>query len=98
MARTSNRKTRRYASRNIEAVQNPKSGRLIEIASSFDQDWGSALEAYLEENFRKDAINTIMTNRHLIVHGRTSDITIARVDQYLSRIVEIADFLEGQCS
>lgn len=97
VARTSSPQTGRYASRKVEAVQNPKAGKLIEIAGSFDKDWGSALETYLEDNFRKDAVNSIMANRHLIAHGKDSDITLARVDQYLCRIVEIADFLEAQC-
>jgi hypothetical protein len=55
------------------------------------------LRTFLDGNFRKEAIDTIMTNRHQIAHGRYSGITLARVDQYLSRTVEVAEFIEGQC-
>jgi hypothetical protein len=91
------RQSVRFARRHIEKVQNPKAGKLIEIATSFDPIWGEGLQTYLDEDFRGDAINTIMQNRHLIAHGRNSDISIARVDQYLSRITEVAEFLEQQC-
>jgi hypothetical protein len=97
VVKTSSPQTARYAVRKIEEIQNPKASRLIEIARAFDKTWGANLEMFLEENFRKDAINTIMANRHLIAHGKDSDITIARVAQYLSRIVEVVDYLEQQC-
>ena len=94
---TSNPQTARYAQRQLQDVQNPRAARFTEIAGSFDATWATTLEVFLDDNFRKDAINSIMTNRHLIAHGKNSDITIARVDQYLARIVEVADFLEMQC-
>lgn len=95
--KTSSMQTSRFATRAIDNIQNPKAGRLVEIACSFDANWGKVLETYLEDNFRKEAINTIMSNRHLIAHGKNSDITVARVDQYLARIVEVAELLENQC-
>lgn len=95
--RTSSPQTRRYATHAIDDIQNPKADRLIKIAANFDKTWGNNLEVFLDAEFRKEAINTIMSNRHLIAHGKNSDITIARVDQYLSKIVELADFLEIQC-
>jgi hypothetical protein len=95
--KTSSPQTRRYATRTIDDIQNPKTDRLIRIATSFDKSWGNNLEIFLDVDFRKEAINTIMSNRHLIAHGKNSDITIARVDQYLAKIVELAEFLEAQC-
>lgn len=97
IAKTSSPQTARYATAQIDDVQNPKAARLVEIATAFDKGWGAALETFLEDNFRRDAVNTIMSNRHLIAHGQNSNITVARVDQYLSRIVEIVEFIEGQC-
>lgn len=87
----------RYASRHIESVQNPKAGKLIEIATAFDPLWGKSLEAFLDDQFRGDAINAVMTNRHLIAHGRNSSITLAQVELYLGKSVEVASFIEGQC-
>ena len=95
--RTSSSRTAQSARRHIEGVQNPKHSKLIEIAGYFDKSWATDLGTYLGENFRKEAIDAIMANRHQIVHGRNSGITLARVDQYLSRTVEFAEFIEGQC-
>lgn len=95
--KSSNPVVARFAVSSIERVQNPKAGRLVEVAGSFNLKWAQELEKFLEDNFRGDAVDSIMTNRHLIAHGKSSYITVASVDQYLSRIVEIATFLEKQC-
>ncbi len=55
------------------------------------------METFLADNGRKDAIDSIMSNRHLIAHGGNSGITLTRVNQYLDKCVEVIDFIETQC-
>lgn len=86
-----------YAKSQLESVQNPKTDRLVKIAGSFDKKWGKDLEGFLAQNFRQDAINAVMSNRHLIAHGRNCNITVAQVSLYLKKIEEVADFIEQQC-
>jgi hypothetical protein len=87
----------RYAKNQIDWVQNPNSEKLIAIARSFDDKWGRDLESYLAQEYRKDAVNSIISNRNLIAHGRDSDITVARISQYLDKVKEVAEFMEMQC-
>ena len=51
----------------------------------------------MEDNGRKDAIDSIMSNRHLIAHGKDSTISLVRVSEYLKKSVEVVEFLEHQC-
>ena len=90
------------ASRAVYSLSNiysPKASRFIEVARSFDQSWGRDLEAYLNDGNgeRKDAIDSIMNNRHLIAHGRSTSISVVRVRNYLGRAIEVIDFIEAQC-
>jgi RiboL-PSP-HEPN len=87
----------RYAKRQLDSIQNPRPARLVEMAAAFDPTWGRDLEAYLALEYRSDAINAIMSNRHLIAHGRNSNITVGQVSLYLSKIVEVAEYIEEQC-
>lgn len=87
----------RYAKRQLNNIQNPNASRLVEIAVAFDPAWGRDLEAYLVLEYRRDAINAIMSNRHLIAHGRNSNITVGEVSRYLLKIVEVAEYIEEQC-
>jgi hypothetical protein len=95
--KTADTKTARFSASQIDDIQNPRSSKLIEVAGLFDSGWGSDLENFIGQNFRKEAVNSIMSNRHLIAHGRDSQITLSQVDQYLLRIVEIAEHIEKQC-
>lgn len=87
----------RYTAKQLDGIQNPRPDRLIKLAASFDPTWGRALEQYLDQDFRSDAINSIMSHRHLIAHGRSSNITVGQIDQYLRKAIEVAEFMEVQC-
>lgn len=85
-----------YASSRLKQIQNPKPARLIEIATGFNKDWGVSLKTFLDLEGRKEAVNAVMDNRHLIAHGKNSDITVHRISKYFDRIVEVAEFIENQ--
>lgn len=101
-------RARRHASRDIasfvmqslDRIQSPKAQRFIDVAATFDKDWGQLLEDFLSEDdsHRKNAIDSIINNRHLIAHGRNASISVARVQEYLKASVEVIDFMEGQCA
>ena len=88
-----------YVVAQLERIQNPKAGKFIEVARAFDQRWAHNLEAFLDENDerRRNAIDSIMNNRNLIAHGRSSSVSVVRVREYFTSISEVVDYLESQC-
>lgn len=58
----------------------------------------SRLDVFLDQNGRRDAIDSAMANRHQIAHWGYSGITVARVRDYLDKSIEVIDFIENQCS
>lgn len=95
--RCSNKKVATYVQSSVTRFQNPKSKRFVEIARTFDKAWAEELEKYLASNGRKEAIDGLMSNRHLIAHGGDSGITVTRVSDYLKKAIEVIEFLEVQC-
>lgn len=93
----SNEQVANYVESALGRIQNPKSQKFLETARAFNRDWESSLSDYIEQNGRKDAIDSVMANRHLIAHGKDSGITLARLDQYFKKGVEVIDYIEGQC-
>jgi hypothetical protein len=59
-----------FASRSLRKIQNPKTSRFIEISAYFDKTWSERLSEFAGENGRREAIDSIMANRHLIAHGK----------------------------
>jgi hypothetical protein len=55
------------------------------------------LASFLALEGRREAIDAIMANRHLIAHGSNSGITLVRVKEYLSKSVQVIEFIEEQC-
>ena len=95
----SNPQVSSYATANLQNISNPNSNRFVQVASSFSQEWGHALEDFLEASSgeRKNAIDSIINNRHQIAHGRNSSISVVRLSNYLEKAVEVIDFVESQC-
>lgn len=85
-----------FAIRALEQISNPKTQRFLEVAGRFRAEWKGELEVFVAEHGRRDAIDSIMNNRHLIAHGQRSDITIARVSDYWAKSVRVVEFLEQQ--
>lgn len=81
----------------LSGIQNPKSNRFVETAGTFNKDWAINLEAFLAIEGRKEAIDGIMSNRHLIAHGKDSGITLAGIKEYLRKSVSVIEHLEQQC-
>lgn len=86
-----------FASTALGRIHNPKTQAFIEVTQSFNKSWAENLEVFIRDDGRREAINSIMANRHLIAHGRDSGITMARVKEYFSKSLDVIEFIEQQC-
>lgn len=95
---SANPKVANFATRKLEDISNPKATRFVETARSFNERWAEDLHAFLNEDDqrRKNAIDSIMSNRHQIVHGENARISVGRVREYLPGCVEVIEFIESQ--
>ncbi len=94
----SNLEINHYVVKSLGKYQNPKTKKFIDIETSFSERWAKDLEAFVDNDGRKEAIDSIIANRHLIVHGESSGITIVRINEYFKKIVDVLEFIESQLS
>lgn len=87
----------RFAGKALSRIHNPKVAAFLEVAGSFKSKWKDDLEVFIDDGGRKEAINSIMSNRHLIAHGKDTSISLVRIKEYLSKSVEVVEFIENQC-
>lgn len=95
-ARNASKPVAGYATTHLLAIQNPNTNKFIDTAKAFKPEWGDQLETFVSSEGRKDAIDAVMANRHQIAHGQYSGISVARIDSYLRKCVEVIEFIEGQ--
>src|SRR5690348_1230031 len=66
--RTASPAVANYASHHLRNVLNPKMHRLIGVAKLFKPEWAADLEQFATSMEGENAIDSIMSNRHLIAH------------------------------
>lgn len=85
-----------YVVRDMEAVQNPKAERIVKVLRCFSDHWADAMDGYFAANPEvKDAIDSLMANRHLIAHGRPCSISLGRVTSYFEQADQAIEFIDG---
>jgi hypothetical protein len=77
----------------LKSFQNAKSEKILQLARKFSPDWETKIVDFMKDK-RKDAIDSIVSNRHNIAHGRNVGITFARIQAYYKSTVEVIDFIE----
>jgi hypothetical protein len=87
----------RYVERRLSYFTNANAQRLCELAGDFDSGWRQNLEGFLEGE-RKDAIDSVIANRHQIAHGSDVGLTYRRISTYFAHVADTVEFLEHQCS
>lgn len=85
----------KYVCDSVGDFQNAKMGKIIELFRSFDPSWAEALEQDTQ-GARKDAIDSVVANRHKIAHGDNSDISYVRMLGYWKFVKEVVDLIEGK--
>lgn len=84
-----------YTKGQLYKLQNTNTEKIRELAKSFNPDWWEkGLRDFLQTDNRSTAINYIFKDRHNIAHGRDSEITIDKLEEYLKKTVEVIKYLE----
>lgn len=83
----------KFARQKLSRIRNPKTGTILEVANSFKSTWMVSLNEYVNENGRKEAIDSIMTNRHNIAHGKKSTITVTSVKDYYKKAIQVIEYI-----
>ena len=78
-------------------IGTPNTEGIIRTAQAFSVAWGDELRSFLRDDDRQAAINTIMSQRNAIAHGRPSTISPVQLREYLNKCVAVLEFVENQC-
>ncbi len=85
-----------YVSKQIKGITNLNNEKILQLLGSFDSEWRNVIEQKITDA-QKDAIDSIVANRHNIVHGRSVGITVPRVKNYYLCILAIINTIESDC-
>lgn len=83
----------RFVERRLGAFTNANSRKLCDLVGDFDSLSRERMEGYVYGE-RKDAVDSVVANRHQIAHGRDVGLTLSRISAYYKHVAETVDFLE----
>jgi RiboL-PSP-HEPN len=89
-----------FVSKEIKGITNCKTNRIKDILCKFDSDWGHdfvsqiAVKSNIADEI-KDSIDSIVTNRHAIAHGKSTGIRYATVLNYYNNVKKAVEVLES---
>jgi hypothetical protein len=86
-----------YVSRQLDYFNNPKAGRIEEVARGFNPQWADHIRDAVEGEI-KEALNSIVANRHQIAHGRDVDLSFVRMKNFYDQAIRAVDILDDICS
>lgn len=86
-----------YVSSQLDYFNNPKAGRIEEVARRFNPQWADHIRDAVEGEI-KEALNSIVANRHQIAHGRDVDLSFVRMKDFYDRATRAIDILDNLCS
>lgn len=86
-----------YTKGQLYKLQNTNTEKIKEVTKAFNPEWWeNGLRDFLQNENRSTAINYIFKDRHNIAHGRDSEITIDKLEEYLKKTVEVIKYLEDE--
>lgn len=83
-----------YVSSQLRYFSNPKTGRIVSIIRSFHPDWGDRFETEMQGEL-KDAVNSIVANRHQIAHGQSVSLSYIRMKDFYTRAYRAVRVLQS---
>jgi hypothetical protein len=83
-----------YVQNNIKYITSLNEDSIAQLLGSFNNDWYQIFKSTVSDS-QKDALDSVVANRHLIVHGRTVGLTYIRIKVYFEHIVETIQFIEN---
>ena len=93
--RAASRQVARYAATSIGRRRSMATEELLQLIGAFDPNWRVKVEAFVVGE-RKDAIDSIVANRHAIAHGTPTGITYVRIQRWYELALEVLTFLEDE--
>ena len=86
----------RFVDMNMQRFRNPNMQKILDMTRSFNPTWAKEMEEFSNDRVR-DSINSILVNRNLIAHGKSTEITVGRLQPWYKDAVSLIDFMQHQC-
>jgi len=86
-----------YVESQLKCFTSPKAGTIVDEVRCFSPKWAVQIEEEIDGAI-KDALNSIVANRHQIAHGRDVDLSFVRMRNFYNDAAKVVDILTATCN
>ena len=86
----------KFVEERLKDFQSAKMNSICSLTRQFNAAWADQLELDTAGEL-KDAVDSIVANRHLIAHGRDVGISHAQMKDYYDRAIRVVDLIRVWC-
>jgi hypothetical protein len=79
----------------LKMFSNAKMNKILDLVAEFGNDYRDQLAKSVSDE-AKDAVDSVVSNRHLIAHGQDVGIGISTISKYYQSVVKAVEELEKQ--
>lgn len=80
----------------IKGITNLNDEKISQLLGAFSSEWGDRFTTKRTEP-QKAAIDSVIANRHLIVHGRSVGLSFVRMKEYFEEVVKTIKLIDENC-
>jgi len=84
----------RFVSRKLDRLPNPCTEDVLTLVDSFVDGARESIEQLPDFDELKDAVNSVVSNRNQIAHGRDTGISLATMQDYYQRVKRFIQLIE----
>ncbi len=86
-----------FVKRRLRNFTNAKMEKILTLIGEFSQEWSDEFRTETEGEL-KDAVDSVVSNRHLIAHGRSVGVTYSNMKDWFERVCEVIVIVEDKLS
>jgi len=86
-----------YVDKQLSRFHNPDMEKILNITRSFNPEWAEEIRLATEGEI-KDAIVSIVANRHKVAHGDNANVTYVTIKKYYENAYKLIKLLNEQCN
>lgn len=87
----------RFVEQRTRTFTNANASRIQDLLGSFDPAWRQELEENVLVDEWKDAVDSVVSLRNTIAHGRSVGLTYGGIREYYRRVQHVIDQIANLC-
>lgn len=86
----------RYVAARLDRFTTANKNNIGEELTRFNPEWATRFNTHVVDNLQ-GSLNSVISNRHRIAHGRDVGLSYARMKDYYEDVVEVVALLDDIC-